>query len=112
MLLSSETHAVPVFHVLGEGLVGAVLEDYPYATPTFVIRRLPTDTQPLWRVDVKYEIRFTENMLQRTDVLAYMIQAQSLIDTSDIRSVRDTVSRLLVHWSKLFPRGVPDTILD
>lgn len=111
MILSSETHAVPIFHILGEGHSAAVLENYPYPTPTFYIKRLATDDKPIWRVNVEYEIRFTENMLQRTDVLTYIIQAQAFIDTTSAKTVRESIGRLLVHWSKLFPRGIPDSPL-
>lgn len=107
-ILNSETFAVPVFHVLENGVYAAVLESHPYPTPTFHIKRLATDEDPIWRVTVDYDIGFTENMLQRADVLEYMIQAPQFIDTTDIKTVRDTVTRLLRHWSKLFPRGIPD----
>lgn len=108
MILSSETFASPVFHVISGGHYAAVLESFPYPTPTFVIKRLRTDSSPMWRITASYDIGFTENMLKRTDVLNYIVQAQQFADTSDVRTVRDTVTRLLVHWAKLFPRGVPD----
>lgn len=50
-------------------------------------------------------------MLQRTDALEYMIHANSFIDPTSITTVRDTVGRLLNHWAKLFPRGIPDKIM-
>lgn len=108
MILSTETFAKPVFHLLKGGSFAAVLESFPYATPTFVIQRLPTDAEPIWRVTANYDIGFTENMLKRTDVLNYIVQAQQFVDTTNAATVRDTVGRLLVQWAKLFPRGVPD----
>lgn len=108
MILSSETYAKPVFHVLREGEYAAVLESFPYPTPIFKITRLNTDTEPIWRVLPEYTMGFTENMLARTDVMEYMIQASQFVDTTNIQTVRDTVCRLLVDWSRRFPRGVPD----
>lgn len=108
MILSSESFAKPVFHLIKDGHWAAVLESFPHPTPVFQIQRLPTDEEPIWRVNATYEIGFTENMLCRTDVLEYMVQAQQFVDTSNKSTVLDTVSRLLVHWAKLFPRGVPD----
>lgn len=108
MILGSETYSKPVFHVIGNGHYAGVLENFPFPTPVFEIKRLKTDDNPIWRFDVKYDIGFTEDMLQRSDVLEYVIQAQQFVDTTNITTIRDTVTRLLVHWSKLFPRGVPD----
>lgn len=111
MILPNESYATPVFHVLGEGKSAAVLEGTPYPTPVFYIDRLPTDGKSLWRVKIDYSIGFSENMLQRSDVLEYMIQAQQFIDTSSFKAVRDSVTRLLQYWKTKFPRGIPDTIL-
>lgn len=110
MKLSSESYAEPVFHLLGDGVYAAVLEQYPFPTPAFHIKKLKTDGDSLWRVSISYDLGFTENMTQRSDVLEFMIQAQAFIDTSSISTVRDTVARLLYHWAKLFPQGVPDSI--
>ncbi len=111
MILSSESHAKPVIHVIHMNQFAAALEQYPYPTPVFIIERLPTDGPSHWRVQANYDVRFTENMKQRSDVLGYMIQAQAFVDTTDISTVRDTVTRLLVHWSKLFPQGIPDSVM-
>lgn len=108
MILSSETYAKPVFHILGPDKYAAVLESHPYATPTFNIQKYPMEKDSEWRVSIEYDIGFTDNMLQRADVLEYMLQAPRFIDTTSVSTVRDTVTRLLEHWTKLFPRGVPD----
>lgn len=110
MILSSETHSNVVFHRLKDNRWAAVLEQFPYPTPIFVIERLFTDEESLWRVNVKCEIGFTENMKQRSDVLEFIVQSQMFVDTTSISSVRETVTRLLNHWAKLFPRGVPDVV--
>ena len=110
MILASETYAKPVFHAVRAGHFVAVLESYPYATPSFDIRRYPSDGEPLWKVTPEYIVGFTDAMLERADVMSFMIQASQFIDTTNIATVRDTVSRALVHWSKTFPRGVPDCI--
>lgn len=112
MKLSTESFAEPVFHVLANGVYGAVLEKYPFPTPTFTIIKRRTPTETIWKVDVSFDIGFTEKMLQRTDVLEYMIQAQMFMDTTSIKTIRDKVNRLLTHWCKLFPNGVPDAMFD
>lgn len=111
MILGSESYAQPVFHVLSKDHSAALLEQYPYPTPVFHITRFPEGPSVSWRVRVDCEMNFTENMKQRADVLEYILQAQAFVDNTDITSIRSTVTRLLVHWTKLFPRGVPDSIL-
>lgn len=111
MILPSETYAAPVFHILGSGKYAAALEGTPYPTPVFHINKLQTDDDSLWRVKPDYSIGFTENMLQRSDVLEYMIHAQQFIDCSNIKTVTNTVTRLLEYWAKKFPRGIPDAVL-
>lgn len=112
MKLSTESFAEPVFHILADGVYAAVLEKYPFPTPTFTIIRQRTSTETIWKVDVSFDIGFTEDMVRRTDVLEYMIQAQMFMDTASIKTIRDKVHRLLVHWCKLFPNGVPDTVFS
>lgn len=111
MILPNESYASPVFHILGEGKYAAALEGTPYPTPVFYIDKLATDGSSLWRVKVDYSIGFSENMLQRSDVLEYMIQAQQFIDSSSLKAIRESVTRLLTYWSSKFPRGIPDTVL-
>ncbi len=111
MILPSETYGKPVFHVLSESEFAACVEGTPYPTPVFHIKKMKTDTESIWRVTPDYSVKFTEDMLQRSDVLEYMVQAQQFIDTSNINTVVSTVTRLLNHWCVRFPRGVPDTAL-
>lgn len=111
MILPTESYGVPVFHVLSANETAAVLEGTPYPTPVFHIKRLKTEDKPIWRVTTDYSIGFTENMLQRSDVLQYMIHAQQFVDCTDIGTVRATVSRLLQHWSRKFPQGIPDSVM-
>lgn len=111
MKLSSESYAEPVFTVLKDGHYAAYLEHYPFPTPVFRIQRLPTNESSLWRVNTEFDIGFTEDMLQRTDVLEFIIQARAFIDTRTISTIRDTIGRLLNHWKKIFPQGVPDAIM-
>ena len=110
MILASETYATPIFHTVKAGHIVAVLENYPYATPSFDIRRYQTDGEPLWKVTPEYIVKFTDAMLERADVLSYMIQAIQFIDNTNVTTIRDTVSRALMHWAVLFPRGVPDRV--
>lgn len=112
MKLSTESFAEPVFHILADGVYAAVLEKYPFPTPTFTITKQRTSSESIWKVEISFDIGFTEDMLNRTDVLEYMIQAQMFVDTSSIKTIRDTIHRLLLHWCKLFPSGVPDTVFD
>lgn len=111
MILPHESYASPVFHILGDGKYAAALEGTPYPTPVFYINRLPTSDGSLWRVKPDYSIGFSENMLQRSDVLEYMIHAQQFLDSSSLKAVRSSVTRLLEYWKKKFPRGIPDSVL-
>ena len=112
MKLSTESFAEPVFHILADGVYAAVLEKYPFPTPTFTITRQSSSPEAIWKVDISFDIGFAEDMVRRTNVLEYMIQAQMFIDTTCIKSIRDGVHRLLLHWCKLFPNGVPNAVFD
>lgn len=108
--LPNETFAEPVIHVLTQEHFAMVLE-YPgnrHPTPVFHIQKQRTNEGWRWDVKSDFSIGFTENMLNRVDVIEYMVTANNFVDTTDITTIRDTVHRLLVYWTTLFPNGVPD----
>lgn len=100
-----------VFYAIKKDLSAGVLDNYPYSTPVFEILRIPCEDGTQWRVELKFEIGFTDAMTSRADVLNYMLRAPGYIDTTNAMTVRTSVSKLLMHWAEVFPEGVPDSEL-
>lgn len=111
MLNFSKTQPDVVFHMLSKDVAYAVLEKYPYPFPVFKLQRLAMERDSEWRVTIEYEIGFTENMLVRSDVLTFMVLAPTYVKTENTQAMRESVTKLLLHWAEAFPHGVPDTEL-
>lgn len=111
MLNFSKTQPDVVFHLVKQDVAFAVLEKYPYPFPLFKLQRLDMENGAEWRASIEYENGFTDNMLQRSDVLTFMVLAPGHIETETTQGMRTSVSKLLLHWAEVFPRGVPDTPL-
>lgn len=103
-----------VFHVMRKDLVCGVLENYPHQTPRFDIERLPQEKKSEWRVSLFMDpdLGFTDTMTSRSDVLGYMLRAPRYVNVESASTVRESVTRLLMHWAEMFPNGVPDRVID
>lgn len=100
-----------VFYTIKKDLSAGVLDNYPHPTPVFEILRIPCEDGTQWRVEIKFDIGFTDAMTSRSDVLHFMLRAPAFLDTTSASTVRASVSKLLMHWAEAFPDGVPDSAL-
>lgn len=110
LMFKPDPTAKVVFIMIHKDLSCGVLQEYPYPTPRFDIHRLPSGKYTQWRVQLEFDpdLGFNDAITARTDVLNYMLSAPRYIDTTNIMTVRKSVSKLLMHWAEMFPQGVTE----